>query len=78
MVLVCRNCGSVNSDPGGDPRRLNCGVCGLPQLQRVATKAEKMLAAGIAGATVGGLALGPIGALGGALLALLIGKQQLK
>jgi hypothetical protein len=78
MVLLCRHCGSVNFDPGGDPRRLRCGVCGQPQLQRVATKSEKVLAAGIAGATVGGLTFGPIGALVGGVLALLVGGKELK
>jgi hypothetical protein len=78
MILVCRNCGSLNSDPGGDLRRLRCGVCGQPQLQRVATKSEKVLAAGITGATVGGLTFGPIGALVGGVLALLIGDNQFK
>jgi hypothetical protein len=78
MILVCRNCRSVNSDPGGDPGRLRCGVCGQPQLQRVATKSEKVLAAGITGATVGGLTFGPVGALIGGLLAALIGQKEFK
>ena len=78
MVLICRNCGTLNSDPGGDPRQYRCGRCGAQNLQRIATKQEKTFAAGVTGATVGGLAFGPIGALVGGLLGLVVGDREFK
>jgi len=78
MVLRCRYCGTINTDPGGDPRKYRCGSCGHPQLERVATKSDKVLGAGIAGATIGGLSFGPVGALVGGLLGLMIGETQFK
>ena len=44
----------------------------------MATKQEKVLAAGVAGATIGGLALGPIGALAGGIIGVLFGENQFK
>jgi hypothetical protein len=78
MLLICRNCGTAHSDPGGDPRRYHCNFCGQQGLERVATKQEKVLAAGVAGATVGGLAFGPIGALAGGIIGLVFGENQFK
>jgi hypothetical protein len=78
MRLICRSCGTVYSDPGGDPRQYCCNVCYHQGLERVATKQEKVLAAGIAGATVGGLAFGPVGALVGGLFGLVVGENQFK
>ncbi len=78
MRLVCRNCGAVYPDQPGDPRQYQCRVCYSQMLERVATKQEKVLAAGVAGATVGGLAFGPVGALVGGLLGLAFGDNQFK
>jgi C19orf12-like protein/Nin one binding (NOB1) Zn-ribbon like len=78
MILRCRNCGSINTDPGGDPRRYFCGTCGQPQLERIATKSERVLAAGVAGATVGGLTFGPVGALLGGVIGVLFGEREFK
>lgn len=78
MVLICRYCGTINQDPGGDPRQYRCGNCSQQQLERVATKPDKILVAGIAGATIGGLAGGPVGALAGAIIGLLAGDKLLK
>jgi len=44
----------------------------------VATKQEKVLAAGVAGATIGGLAFGPVGALAGGVIGLIFGDKQFK
>lgn len=78
MVLICRNCGSVNADPGGDPRHYRCGVCGALRLERVATRGEKTFAAVVTGAAVGGLSFGPVGALVGGIVGLLLGEQRLR
>ena len=78
MVLICRNCGTVHSDPGGDPRQYRCNFCRHQGLERVATKQEKVLAAGVAGATIGGLAFGPVGALAGGVIGLIFGDKQFK
>ncbi len=77
-MLKCRKCGAANVDPGGDPRQYRCGVCGQAQLERAPTKPQKVFAAGVAGATLGGLSFGPVGALVGGILALLIGEKEFK
>lgn len=69
--LICGNCGTINTDPGGDPQQYVCGYCGVPgQLQRVFTPQEKAFAAAAAGAGIGAI-LG--GGLPGAVLGGLIG-----
>lgn len=78
MRLICRNCGAVYPDQPGDPRKYQCRVCYSQTLERVATKQEKVLAAGVAGATIGGLAFGPVGALAGGLLGVIFGENQFK
>jgi len=78
MLLLCPRCRNVHTDPGGDPRQYACNRCGQQGLERVATKQEKVLAAGVAGATIGGLALGPIGALAGGIIGVLFGENQFK
>lgn len=79
MSLQCRNCGTINTDPGGDPRQYRCGYCGVPQLQRVLTPEQRRLAAGIAGAALLGAASGnPVGALIGGILGLIVGDRILK
>ena len=79
MALVCRNCGSINTDPGGDPRLLRCGVCGMPQLQRILTPQQKAFAGAAAGAAVGAvLGFGPGGALIGALIGTVTAGKLLK
>jgi len=79
MALICCNCGTINQDPGGDPRLYRCGVCGQPCLQRIPEqpRAETgRLIAAIAGATILGLAIGnPIGALVGALGGYALGQH---
>jgi hypothetical protein len=76
MVLVCKNCGAINNDPGGDPRTYLCGVCGRPTLGRVQTEQEKKntLAALIAGGAIGALG-GPAGILIGALIGAIVGSK---
>lgn len=77
MALICENCGSINKDPGGDPKTYLCGVCGQPRLQRVQTQQEKTntLVAAIAGGALGGMAGGPVGIAVGAILGAIIGSK---
>lgn len=77
MVLICSNCGTVNKDPGGDPKKLLCGGCGQASLQRVQTQQEKnALAAAIAGGAIAGMAGGgPIGVVVGAVIGAIIGSK---
>jgi hypothetical protein len=53
-------------------------VCYGQELERVASKQEKVLASGVAGATIGGMAFGPVGALVGGILGLVFGENQFK
>lgn len=79
MALICRNCGSINTDPGGDPRGYSCGVCGMPTLQRTITPQQKAFAGGVAGAAIGALlGFGAPGALIGALIGIVTGEKLLK
>ena len=77
MALICANCGTVNHDPGGDPRKYSCGACGQPNLHRTQTKEEKnALAAAIAGGAILGMAGGgPIGVVVGAIVGAIIGSK---
>ncbi len=79
MALICKFCGTVNKDPGGDTARLRCGRCGQATLQRVPPEPspdKSRLAAAIAGASILGLATeNPVGALIGALLGYAIGDR---
>jgi len=65
VPLICNTSGTINQDPGGDPRLYRCGECGQATLQRTPSDADKKrLVAGIAGASIVGLAMeNPIGAL---------------
>jgi hypothetical protein len=78
MALICRNCGTINTDPGGDPRIYRCGYCGLPQLQRILTKQQKALAGAATGAGIGALTFGLPGAVIGGIIGLVIGDKLLK
>jgi hypothetical protein len=78
MALICRNCGTINTDPGGNPKLLRCGVCGQQTLQRILTSQQKAFAGAVAGAALGGLTFGPPGALVGGLLGLVVGDRILK
>jgi hypothetical protein len=78
MALICRNCGTINTDPGGDLRNYQCGNCGLQQLQRILTPQQKVFAAAAAGAAIGGLTGGPPGALIGGLIGIFLGDKVLK
>ena len=78
MALICRNCGTINTDPGGNPRQYRCGVCGQYQLQRIMTPQQKIFAGAVAGAALGGMTFGPPGALIGGLLGIFIGDRVLK
>jgi hypothetical protein len=72
-ALICGYCGSINTDPGGDPRQLRCGHCGQLQLQRIFTPQEKALAGAAAGAGIGALIGGGVpGALIGGLIGLIV------
>ncbi len=71
-ALICGYCGTFNTDPGGDPKQLRCGSCGLPQLQRIFTPQEKALAGAAAGAGIGALAGGLPGAIIGGLIGLIV------
>lgn len=72
-TLICRNCGTINTDPGGDPRQYRCGYCGMPgQLQRVLTPQEKAFAGAAAGAGIGAIIGGGLpGAVIGGIIGLL-------
>ena len=75
MPLICRTCGAVNHDPGGDPLCYRCGHCGNPTLFREQTT-DKRIATAIAGAAVIGMATGnPIGALVGGVLGFWLGAN---
>jgi hypothetical protein len=75
-MLFCRNCHSINQDPGGDPRLYRCGVCHRQELERVqGYVSEKTVGGAIAGAAIGGMAFGPIGALVGAILGIALGEK---
>jgi len=78
MALICRNCGTINTDPGADPRQYRCGHCGLPQLERILTPQQKAFAGAAAGAALGALAGGPPGALIGGLIGIFLGDKLLK
>lgn len=78
VALICRNCGTINTDPGGDPSQYRCGFCGQPQLQRILTQEQKALAGAAAGAAIGALAGGPPGALVGGIIGLLLGDKVLR
>ncbi len=78
MALICQNCGTINTDPGGDPRQYECGYCRLPQLQRILTFQQKTFAGAAAGAAIGGLAGGPPGALIGGIIGIILGEKLLK
>jgi hypothetical protein len=71
-ALICGYCGTINTDPGGDPKLLRCGRCGMPQLQRIFTPQEKAFAAAAAGAGIGALAGGLPGAVIGGLIGLIV------
>jgi hypothetical protein len=79
MPLICRTCGTVNQDLGGDPRVYRCGRCGQATLQRTSTLNDtdkRRLGSAIAGATIVGLATeNPVGALVGALLGYFLGDR---
>ncbi len=79
MALVCQNCGTTNTDPGGNPQTLRCGHCGRATLVREPTKQQKVFAAAVAGAALVGMASGnPIGALIGGLVGLYLGEREFK
>ena len=71
-ALICGYCGTINTDPGGDPRKYRCGHCGQPQLQRIFTPQEKAFAAVATGAGIGALAGGLPGAVIGGLIGLIV------
>jgi outer membrane lipoprotein SlyB len=78
-MLICRNCNSVNDDryPKVDPARLRCGNCGEARLERIEEQQRTgtaPVAAGLAGAVVGGLVGGGPGAVLGGLLGLISGS----
>jgi hypothetical protein len=70
-ALICGYCGTINTDPGGDPKQYRCGHCGMPQLQRIFTPQEKALAGAAAGAGIGALAGGVPGAIIGGFIGLI-------
>ena len=82
VPLICKNCGTINQDLGGDPRMYRCGHCGQPALQRTQTLSDtdkNRLAAAIAAASIIGLATeNPVGALVGALLGYVFGDRLFK
>lgn len=80
MVLICRNCGRRNRDPGGDPGRYNCGYCGRGPLVRLGVNPDeaKGVAGAVLGAAIGGALGGPPGAIFGAILGAIAGSDQKK
>lgn len=88
-MLVCANCGRENRDPLVDVTGWTCGYCHHGPLLRIADPAQapqnppnpgpdpgRIVAAGALGATVGGVFLGPIGAVAGGLIGAFIGAKQ--
>jgi uncharacterized protein YcfJ len=80
MAIVCKTCGKVYHDPGGELSKYWCNNC--PQkgpLVRFPKKNEgeagKVIGAG-AGATLGAAVGGPVGAVVGALIGWLIGNEE--
>ena len=72
-ALICGYCGTINTDPGGDPKQYRCGNCGQPRLQRIFTPQEKALAGAAAGAGIGALIGGGLpGAVIGGFIGLLV------
>jgi len=78
MPLVCPNCKTVFTDPGGDPRSYHCNVCGYAPLQRTPNAPLNsdtgigLMAGAAVGAAIGGLP----GAIIGGILGLVIGARQ--
>jgi predicted RNA-binding Zn-ribbon protein involved in translation (DUF1610 family) len=80
-MMICSNCRSILSDPGGDPTEYFCPFCGLRAIQRIPAGEDRSHDAAlgfVAGATVGGVVGGPVGAAIGAFLGILIGAQHSK
>ena len=79
MALVCRNCGTLNQDPGGDPGVYRCGYCGQPCLHRIQERPSPegaRLVGAIAVATAVGLATAnPIGAILGGIAGYILGDR---
>lgn len=74
-MLLCKNCGSYNTDPGGSPAAFKCGSCGQSALVRLEPGAQQrqqrnreMTAAAFLGIGIGGAIGGAIGAAIGALV----------
>lgn len=85
LALFCRNCGTLNTDPGGDPTQYLCGVCGQPALQRLPEQNQQQsqtnsrLVAALAGAGLVGLATSnPVGALIGGIVGFMLGDRLSK
>jgi hypothetical protein len=76
--VVCLNCGTNYSDPGGDLAGYYCQVCGQARLQRVAPQPgdQGAIAGALAGAAIGGVFGGPAGALFGAIAGLVLGSKR--
>jgi hypothetical protein len=84
-MLQCQNCGTLNNDPGGDPASYYCGACGQPRLYRLSqvpfgppsgNNNNNALALAVAGATIGGLWVGPVGAIIGGTLGAILGANN--
>lgn len=75
-MLVCRNCGTENSDPGGDPRIYRCGQCGKPALERRPKPENAAVLLALIGAAIGGAAAGAPGAVLGGILGAAIGGSS--
>jgi hypothetical protein len=80
-MLVCSNCGTVNRDPGGDPRCYQCGACGqmcLNRVESVPSGNNNAFAGAVIGGTLGGVAAGPVGAVLGIFFGAVLGDRLKK
>jgi hypothetical protein len=77
MPLICPNCRTVFTDPGGDPRSYSCSNCGYAPLQRTPLSGSNDATVGlVAGAAVGAALGGVPGAVIGALVGAIVGARN--
>lgn len=79
-MLICKNCGRQNTDPGGDLSKYRCGHCqGGPLVRpnQPPASAETVVASGVCAAIGAGVG-GPLGAVVGALIGYAIGDSSNK
>jgi len=77
VLVRCRHCGFLHGDPGVSLNGYSCARCGSHDLERVAAGQPQgdAILLGAAGATLGGVAFGPVGAVIGGILGLAAGSR---